>query len=222
MKKLTILICAVVLSVMPLVANATPVLNYDYALGNGGFTSPYAGVQLATFDGSDAWNNGLGWAWDGAGGTITGSLSGYNAAPYGPSGADATDYLTVPYDMADGVSMSATGFGTANYLGLWWGSIDTYNTLNFYNGLTLVASVTGSMVSPTPNGNWTNAATNRYVNILGLPDFDTFELVSTNYAFEVDNIAVGTVAPVPEPGTMLLLGIGMFGLALYGKRRMNS
>ncbi len=26
--------------------------------------------------------------------------------------------------------------------------------------------------------------------------------------------------PVPEPGTMMLLGIGMLGLAIYGKRRM--
>lgn len=29
-------------------------------------------------------------------------------------------------------------------------------------------------------------------------------------------------APVPEPGTMMLLGFGMFGLAIYGKRRMNK
>jgi len=29
-------------------------------------------------------------------------------------------------------------------------------------------------------------------------------------------------APVPEPGTMLLLGFGMFGLAIFGKRRMNK
>lgn len=29
-------------------------------------------------------------------------------------------------------------------------------------------------------------------------------------------------APVPEPGTMMLLGIGIAGLAIYGKRRKNN
>jgi hypothetical protein len=29
-------------------------------------------------------------------------------------------------------------------------------------------------------------------------------------------------APVPEPGTMMLLGFGMLGMAIYGKRRMNK
>jgi hypothetical protein len=33
---------------------------------------------------------------------------------------------------------------------------------------------------------------------------------------------VEDMAPVPEPGTMMLLGLGMFGLAIYGKRRMNK
>ena len=28
--------------------------------------------------------------------------------------------------------------------------------------------------------------------------------------------------PTPEPGTMMLLGFGMLGLAVYGKRRMNK
>lgn len=30
------------------------------------------------------------------------------------------------------------------------------------------------------------------------------------------------VASVPEPGTMMLLGLGMLGMAVYGKRRMNK
>ncbi|QEM70211.1 PEP-CTERM sorting domain-containing protein [Geobacter sp. FeAm09] len=29
-------------------------------------------------------------------------------------------------------------------------------------------------------------------------------------------------APVPEPGTIALVGLGMVGLAIYGKRRQNN
>lgn len=36
------------------------------------------------------------------------------------------------------------------------------------------------------------------------------------------NIYEANANPVPEPGTMMLLGIGMLGLAVYSKRKMNK
>lgn len=38
----------------------------------------------------------------------------------------------------------------------------------------------------------------------------------------LDNVAEFGVAPVPEPGTMMLLGAGFLGLAIYAKRRKNA
>lgn len=39
----------------------------------------------------------------------------------------------------------------------------------------------------------------------------------------LDNVQLDAdSAPVPEPGTLMLLGVGLFGLAVYGKRRANA
>lgn len=72
-------------------------------------------------------------------------------------------------------------------------------------------------------------------NLLTIADFSTI-LSSEGYLFaaHIADYNGGNSAkfatdrpsvpenPVPEPGTMMLLGFGMLGLAVYGKRRMNK
>ena len=54
--------------------------------------------------------------------------------------------------------------------------------------------------------------------------YGDFRMKDLDGGFE-ELFLTGKFAPnnvVPEPGTMMLLGMGMLGLAVYGKRRMNS
>jgi len=209
-------------------------INYSYHLGADGnsFTSPYSGVSIETFD--DAFGNPtFNWGeclsagctgWYGNSGVIRSGSTGTAAVPFGKTHADNTSYLSVPENLADGNWLAADlALGVQyNYLGLWWGSVDAYNTLEFYyydgTNLNLVETITGAQAIPTAaNGDQTSALTNLYVNITNLPQFNTFLMRSTHYAFEADNIAVGYVN-VPEPASIILIGLGILGLAGVRKK----
>ncbi|WP_158769102.1 PEP-CTERM sorting domain-containing protein [Paraglaciecola sp. L1A13] len=107
-----------------------------------------------------------------------------------------------------------------NYLGFYWGSVDTYNSFEFYSGSTLVASISGTALLAEFNGtsgNQTSPASNTYVN-LDFSDseaFDNFKVISSGIAGEFDNIVVGL--KVPAPASLAFLGLGLLGLGL-GKR----
>lgn len=47
-------------------------------------------------------------------------------------------------------------------------------------------------------------------------------ILSGDYTPDGAPVDSAPVAPVPEPGTMMLLGAGFLGLAIYGKRRKNA
>jgi VCBS repeat-containing protein len=178
------------------------------------------GLNTETFDGVSAGlssNNGanhgnfqsaaLGATFSASGnaGVVNGSSSSVTAAPFvgpAPGHQDTTNYLSI-----GGNGTETITFATAkNAFGLYWGSLDSYNTITFYDGATLVGSYTGADISPLfPNGNQGSFASNGYVEFSGLHSFNKVVLGSTSNAFEIDNISAGSIPSAtlaPITGTL--------------------
>jgi hypothetical protein len=151
----------------------------------------------------------------GDGAIVIGSVSDAYAEPY----TDTTYYLTTGYDGTPGTKTETVTFAQNEWrFGLFWGSMDAYNTLEFFNGSNLVGSFTGNDVTVPPDGadgDQSSFSTDRYVNFYG--EYNKVIFQTTSPAFEVDNISTG----VPETSTwvMMLAGFGGLGFAAFRRSR---
>jgi hypothetical protein len=108
--------------------------------------------------------------------------------------------------------------------GLYWGSIDDYNSIKFYDGKTLVAKITGADIIPVylPGGLGAQQdfGANRYLEFTDLPWFNRVVLSSSSNSFEVDNISAG--APELSTWAMMLVGFAGIGFVAYRRTKKRS
>lgn len=172
------------------------------SLGNGGYSDP-SGVSYSGIGGDIVQNNGYGYA-----------------APPSQLGYDSQDnpYLTVG---SSNRSDLVIDFGVdSDYFGFYFGSIDTYNNLQFFNNDELIASLTGADIRAQANGDRSvNGA--RFVNIFAEEgeNFDKIVFQSDARAFETDNHAYRVADPVPTPAAVLPVLSGLFASAKRRKQR---
>jgi hypothetical protein len=158
---------------------------------------------------------------------VKGSVGGQYAAPLFMLGSpDTTPYLSVFGGSTETITLNPGFVGQT--FGLFIGSLDSYNSISFYDGSsTPFKTFTGDQIASafglTANGGQTSLASNANVNF-NVGPFTSVMLGSTTNSFEVDNVSIDysngdLTGGVPEASTWVMMILGFLSVGLVGYRR---
>ena len=191
-----------------------------------GPTAPFATSAVENFStqpGGTPVNDSI-FNFSGTGTITTGTNPNINVQPGGTTG----NYLAVMGGNTETLNLVGSPVTT---IGLQWGSIDTYNSLEVlglggvvlhtYSGSDVAA---GALTAGLPTVAF--GQTSDFVTISGLGNIYGLELLSPNptypgsgNSFEVDNISLA--AAVPETSTWAMMVLGFFGVGFLSYRTRN-
>lgn len=151
---------------------------------------------------------------------VTGTNGILYAQPFGSTGY----YYAVGPSTSTTGTIDLTGFGDIGSISFLWGSVDSYNTLQFLDAsMNVLATFTGSDIFNPANGDRTDPNTNPIVTFdltgTDVSNFSYLRLTSTSNAFEIDDLLV---SGVPEPASWALMLLGFCGVGIALRRRRMS
>lgn len=166
------------------------------------------------------------WVTGDAGFLVTpgGSVEDLHRSPFDDSGTAValTNWADLPYwaigpgnpEGNDDDAATLEFDGTWTGFSFIWGSVDSYNSIQFFNGATSTLLLTSALLSPTGFPTAVGAIFTTVTDLV----FDRIVFKSTDQ----EALEVALFAAVPVPPAIALLGSGLVGLGFLGWRRKRA